>query len=250
MLDPAKVEVRVLIVDDEPLARKRLRRLLGRHPGVVTAGECADGKSALKAVETLQPDLLLLDIQMPGIDGFGVVEQLGPNPLPMVVFVTAFDEHAIHAFEACALDYLLKPVSPARLAKTIARVQKHLAILKAEPSREDGATTSTAPAKFLVRSGQRTSFISPEEIDWIEADGNYAVLHVGGRNHLLRATMSALETDLPANFFRASRSSILNLRRVKELQSAGGDYFAVMSDDARAPLTCGIREIQQRLRAL
>lgn len=129
-------------------------------------------------------------------------------------------------------------------------MQKQLTILKAEPFSQEGATTSTAPAKFLVRSGQHTSFISPEEIDWIEADGNYAVLHVGGRNHLLRATMSALETELPANFFRASRSSILNLRRVKELQSTGGDYFAVMSDDAKAPLTCGIREIQQRLRSL
>jgi two-component system LytT family response regulator len=122
--------------------------------------------------------------------------------------------------------------------------------LAAEPSVQANATATQTHRKFLVRSGQRTSFISPEEIDWIEADGNYAILHVGGRNHLLRATMSALETDLPPTFLRASRSSILNLHRVKEIQSVDGDHFAIMNDDTKAPLTCGIREVQQRLRSL
>jgi two-component system, LytTR family, response regulator len=244
------IEVRTLIVDDEPLARRRLRRLLSQHPGVEIIGECADGAAALQAVQEFSPDLLLLDIQMPGIDGFGVAEGLPPGPLPVVVFVTAFDEHAIHAFEACALDYLLKPVSAARLAKTITRVRQHLSVLRAEPSVQPAATSAPADSRLLVRSGQRTSFISPEEIDWIEAEGNYAILHVGGRNHLLRATMSALEAKLPLTFLRASRFAILNLRRVKEIQSAGGSHFAIMNDETKAPLTCGIRVIQQRLRSL
>lgn len=243
------IDVRTLIIDDEPVARQRLRRLTGQQPGIEIVGECANGADALRAVAQLSPDLLLLDIQMPGIDGFGVVEGLAPGPLPIVVFVTAFDEHAIRAFEACALDYLLKPVTAARLAKAIARVRKYLSVLKAEPSFET-STAAPEPRKFLVRSGQRTSFISPEEIDWIEADGNYAILHVSGRNHLLRATMSALETQLPVDFLRASRFAILNLRRVKEIQSTDGNHFAIMHDDTKAPLTCGIREVQERLRSL
>ena len=243
------VELRTLIVDDEPLARHRLRRMLRQYPGVEVVGECADGMAALRAAQECNPDLLLLDIQMPGLDGFGVVEGLAPGSLPIIVFVTAYDQHAIHAFEACALDYLLKPVSPARLAKTIARARKHLEIVKAT-SPPQPRSTADAQRKFLVRNGQRTSFVSPEEIDWIEADGNYAILHAGGRNHLLRSTMSALENSLPATFLRASRFSILNLRRIKEIQSVGGNHFAIMSDDTKAPFTCSVREVQERLRSL
>ena len=244
------IELRTLIVDDEPLARKRLRRLLSQNPGIDIVCECADGTAALRAVQEHKPDLLLLDIQMPGVDGFGVVEGLVPGPLPIVVFVTAFDQHAIHAFEACALDYLLKPVSSARLAKTITRVRKHLSVIRADRPTGAATTASRTHPKFLVRSGQRTSFISPDEIDWIEADGNYAILHAGGRNHLLRATMSVLENDLPATFLRVSRFSIVNSSRVKELQSVDGNHFAIMRDNTRTPLTRGIREVQERLRSL
>lgn len=243
-------ELRILIVDDEPLARNRLRRLLRQHPDVEVIGECPDGSTALQAVNELKPDLLLLDIQMPGVDGFGVAEGLPPGPLPIVVFVTAFDQHAIHAFEACALDYLLKPVSAGRLAKTINRAKTHLSVIKAAPPLPENSTTPIAEKRFLVRSGQRTTFISPNEIDWIEADGNYAILHAGGRNHLLRSTMSALETMLPSSFFRSSRFSILNLHRIKEIQSVGSNHFAIMRDDTKALLTCSIREIQERLRSL
>lgn len=244
------VELRALIVDDEPLARSRLRRLLRQHPYIEIVGECPDGLAAVRAANEFKPDLLLLDIQMPGLDGFGVVEGLIPGPLPIVVFVTAFDQHAIHAFEACALDYLLKPVSAARLAKTIDRVRKHLSVIKATPVAEESRATPPMERKFLVRTGQRTSFVSPNEIDWIEADGNYAILHAGGRNHLLRSTMSALENALPASFLRTSRFAILNLRRIKEIQSVGSNHFAIMSDNTKAPLTCSIREIQERLRSL
>jgi two-component system LytT family response regulator len=243
-------ELRVLIVDDEPLARQRLRRLLGPHQDAVVVGECADGSAALSAVRELQPNLLLLDIQMPGVDGFGVVEQLGAGSLPIVVFVTAFDQHAVHAFEACALDYLLKPISPARLGKTLDRVRSHLNILSKDVLSETKDSLPDEGVKFLVRSGARTTFISPDEIEWIEADGNYAILHVAGRNHLLRATMSSMEASLPSTFFRASRSCILNLRCVKELQSSGGSHFAVMRDSTKALVTRSIREVQKRLRSL
>lgn len=164
--------------------------------------------------------------------------------------MTAFDEHALRAFEACALDYVLKPISPERLAKSIARVAAQLAALRAEPLVREPIETAPAPARFQVRSGQRTTFIAPEEIDWIEADGNYAILHVGARNHLLRATMAALEAELPATFVRISRSSIANLRRVQELQSQGNTPVAILQDGTRLPVTGSIRELQQRLRAL
>lgn len=243
-------ELRVLIVDDESLARQRLRRLLAKDPEVKVVGECGDGAAALQAARIQNPDLLLLDIQMPQMDGFGVVEGLPPGEGPLVVFVTAFDEHAVHAFEACALDYLLKPVSPARLAKALARVRRHLSAMKANPQTPPTGEASLPATKFLVRCGQRTSFVTPDEIQWIEADGNYAILHAGGRNHFLRATLSALETQLPAHFFRASRSSILNLRCVKELRSVAGNHFALMSDNTETPLTCGIRTVEERLRSL
>jgi two-component system LytT family response regulator len=242
--------LRTLIVDDEPLARQRLRRMLSKETEVEIVGECADGKSALRAIEENDPDLLLLDIQMPGVDGFGVVEHLEPGSLPVVVFVTAFDEHAIHAFEACALDYLLKPVTAARLAKAIERVRKYISAVRAEASVAETTTESPATATFLVRSGQRTSLISADEIDWIEADGNYAILHAGGKNHLLRATMSGLESDLPDNFLRASRFSIVNLCQVKELQSIGGNHFAIMSDGTKTPVTRSIREVEERWRSI
>lgn len=241
--------IKTLIVDDERLARQRLRRLLGQHAEVEIVGECADGATALAAVRESMPDLLLLDIQMPGLDGFGVVEELGAAPRPIIVFVTAFDQHALRAFDACALDYLLKPASPERLARVIGRVQAQLRDAPAARAAEP-ALGSAEGRRFQVRCGQRTSFVLPEEIDWIEADGNYAVLHVGGQRHFLRATMSALEAELPETFARTSRSSIINLRRVRELQSTGSHHFAIMQSEARVPLTCGIRELQQRLRAL
>ncbi len=241
--------IRTLIVDDERLARQRLRRLLGAHPEVEIVGESADGAAAVRAVEELRPDLLLLDIQMPVMDGFGVVEALGTNAAPLIIFVTAFDEHALRAFEACALDYLLKPVSSERLGKSIARVVGQLATLHAAPA-ASAEVAEPMPARFQVRSGQRTAFVAPDEIDWIEADGNYAILHVGARNHLLRATMAALEADLPATFARLSRSSIVNLRRVQELQSLGSNAVAILMDGTRLPVTGSVRELQQRLRTL
>lgn len=241
--------VRTLIVDDEPLARQRLRRMLAKHPEIRVVDECVDGSAALHAVRAHKPDLILLDIQMPGMDGFEVADALSPSLTPLIVFVTAFDEHAIRAFEACALDYLLKPASPARLAKTIARVHNQLATIDDHPVEATGAAGS-APIRFQVRSGQRTSFVSVDQIEWIEADGNYAVLHVGDRNHLLRATMSTLENDLPTTFLRVSRSAIVNLKHVKELRSADGDHVAIIRDETRVPISRSIREVRERLHSI
>lgn len=242
------MRIRTLVVDDERLARQRLRRMLEKHSEIEIIGECADGETAVERAREEEPDLLLLDIQMPRVDGFGVVEALGVcEGRPVVIFVTAFDEHAIRAFEACALDYLLKPVSPARLEKALARAKQHLEAFRAGDSTGNDAQTAK---RFHVRNGQRTSFIAPEEIDWIEAGGNYAVLHVGAHNHLLRATMGSLENDLPKHFARTSRSAIVNLRRVKELQASGSNHFAIMEDEARVPVTGSVRELQERLRRL
>jgi two-component system, LytTR family, response regulator len=244
------VKLRVVIVDDERIARQRLRRMLTNEADVEILAECADGATALGTIDQDKPDLVLLDIQMPGMDGFDVLEKLGPRTLPLIVFVTAFDEHAIRAFESCALDYLLKPTSPARLHRTLARVREHLALVNATPPTRE--TSSSMSRRFSVRSGQRTSFIAPEQIDWIEASGNYAVLHVGNQNHFLRKTMSTLESELPANdFLRVSRSAIVHLNRVKEIQAAAGDrHFAVLIDGQRVPVTRSVRKIGASLRLL
>lgn len=237
----------VIISDDERIARQRLRRLLEQEPAVEIVAECADGKSTIDAVRHQEPNLVFLDIKMPGMDGFDVVEALNPDVQPAIVFVTAFDKHAVHAFETCALDYLLKPVAPGRLTKTLARVRQHL------QSREP-ITAAVSPEqtgqRFAVRSGQTTSLISPQDIDWIEADGNYAILHVGQRNHFLRGTMSALEKELPATAFtRVSRSAILHLDRVKEIRTGpGNQHFAILNDGQQVLITRSIREITKRLR--
>lgn len=240
--------MKLILTDDERIARARLRRLLEMVPDVEILEECADGPATLEAVRKRAPDLLLLDIQMPGMDGFQVFEAL-ENP-PLVVFVTAYDEYAIRAFEASALDYLLKPVSPERLAKALHRVRDRLAMRPASllPA-ADQTQQPPRPARFTIRENDRITIVPVEEIDWVEAAGNYAILHVGPKNHILRQTMSSLESQLPAeSFFRVSRSTILNLRRVKELKSEEAEkIFAILGDGQRIPVTKGLREIQKRL---
>ena len=245
------MNLEVVIVDDERIGRQRLRRLLAKEPEVEVVAECADGSTAVEAVKEHAPDLLFLDIQMPGLDGFQVVDFIAPIAQPAIVFVTAFDKHAVHAFETCAVDYLLKPVEPARLAKTLQRVRAYLTA-SPPPMAARISTSATAPTqRFTVRSGQRTSFVAPEQIDWIEADGNYAILHVGAQNHLLRETMSALEAQLAAgDFLRVSRSAIVRLERVKEMHAGTrGHHFVLLNDGQRVPVTRSVRDIQARVRS-
>ncbi len=245
------LKISTILVDDERIGRSRLRRLLEKEPDLEIVAEYADGGAALEAMRETRPDLLFLDINMPVLDGFDVLEALGPEQQPpAVVFVTAYDEHAVRAFEACALDYVLKPASPERLAKTLERVRQRLSNRAAEPS--PSSAPPPPPPRFTVRSGSRMSFVAPEEIDWVEAAGNYAILHVGGHNHMVRETMAGLEEQLaPLEFLRVSRSGIVNLRRVKELHSpAGGEPAALLHDGQRVPITRPVREVAERLTKL
>jgi two-component system LytT family response regulator len=239
--------LRVLIVDDERIARQRLRRLLEKEEHIEVAGECSDGRSVVNAVREHHPDLVLLDIKMQDMNGFDVIRALDPCEHPAVVFVTAFDNHAVHAFETCALDYLLKPVAAARLARTLIRVRQHLHSIRGASS---PPVALGIDRRFSVRCGYRTTFVGPEQIDWIEASGNYAILHVDAQSHLLRETMAHLESVLPpAGFMRVSRSAIIHLSRVKEIQSTStGHHFAVLRSGMRVCVTKSIREVAARLR--
>jgi two-component system, LytTR family, response regulator len=253
------MSLRTLIVDDEDLARERLRTLLAREPDVEVIGECATGAEAVAAVRALKPDLLLLDIQMPEMDGFDVLRKLG-SELPAVIFVTAFDRYAVKAFEVHALDYVLKPFKPARLSQAVALARVRLvqrggdalterirALLEERAASEPAWVTRVA-----VRQGERVRFVKVDDIDWIEASGNYVVLHVGADKHLLRETLGALETKLsPKQFLRLSRSAIVNLERVREAQPGFNDqHVVVLAGGTRLPMTRGLRELQERLRSL
>ncbi len=251
-------KLRVVIVDDEPLARAGLKRMLGAERDVELLAECADGAAAVQATREHRPDLLLLDIQMPGMDGFGVLRAL-EEPWPAVVFVTAFDQHAVRAFEARALDYLLKPTTRARLREALDRARARCAsgvaptippgLLELLAERESAAGRVR---RLTVRNGERVTFVTVEDLDWIEAAGNYVVLHVGKETHILRETMSTLESQLPANqFLRVSRSAIVNLRRVKELQAvAPGENVCILGDGQRVAMTRTLREVEEKLRFL
>jgi two-component system LytT family response regulator len=247
------MKLKVIIVDDERMARTRLRRMLEKDPDVEIVAECEDGHSAVAAVLEESPDLILLDIQMPEMDGFEMLEALGPERTPEVVFVTAYDEHAIHAFEEHALDYLMKPVAPERFTKMLARVRERR--MQAHRGQESlvemlAQRKEARGTRLVVRSGERTTFVAPEEIDWVEAAGNYAILHLGKRTHILRETMNALESQLPGDLFcRVSRSAILNLRRVKELQSLSpGDHVAILDEGQRVAISRSLREVEERLK--
>lgn len=251
------MKMKAVIVDDEALARARLRRLLSSEADVEIVAECADGVAALEAVKEHVPDLLLLDVQMPEMDGFDVVRNLDTARLPAIVFVTAYDQHAVKAFEARALDYLLKPTSQARLQEALARARERMraspgsalpqSLLELLAERE---AATNRPRRLAVRSGERTSFVVTNDVDWFEAAGNYVVLHVGKETHIVRETMSALETQLAGGpFLRVSRSAILNLQRVKELQSiTAGEHVAILHDGQKVAITRSVREIEERLR--
>lgn len=246
--------IRTILVDDDRVGRSRLRRMLQTEPDIEVLAECSDGTAASQAMRDQVPELLFLDINMPGMDGFEVLEALGPGHQPRaVVFVTAYDEHAVRAFEACALDYMLKPVSRERLTKALARARERL-----RTTTWAGEESLAAPGafshshRFTVRSAGRMHFVAPDEIDWAEAAGNYVILHVGASNHMIRETMSGLEARLAtADFLRVSRSAIVNLRRVKELStSSDGDEAAILANGQRIRVTRSLREIAERLAAL
>jgi two-component system LytT family response regulator len=224
-----------LVVDDEPLARANIVSLLRTDPDVRVLGECSSGVDAAKVVRELRPSLLFLDVQMPGCDGFGVLEELGTDVPPAVVFVTAYDQYALKAFEAEALDYLLKPFDNARFFRALSRAKASLARRPTDHRRFE---------RIMVRSAGRISFLRAEEIDWIEAADYYSCLHVGPRTHLLRRSMAELERDLEAErFCRIHRSTIVNLARVRDLcRDLGGEYEVVLRDETRLKVSRGYHE--------
>src|SRR5579871_1470369 len=244
--------MRILIVDDEPLACERIRTLLNGAANVQIAGECHDGRSAVAAIRSLAPDLVFLDVQMPEMDGFAVLRQLerqrgsGLAELPVVVFVTAYDQYALKAFEVCALDYLLKPFDRERFSRALARARVELDRRKSGEVNEQvlKLLVNLEQArkyleKLMIHEGGRVFFLRADEIDWIEAAGNYARLHVGKQEHLYRETMAKLESQLnPDRFARIHRSAIVNTERVKELQPCfRGDYVIVLRDNQKLTMS-------------
>ena len=223
-----------VVVDDEPLARANIVNLLRKDPEISVLGECGSGTDAVRVVRELRPSLLFLDVQMPGCDGFDVVESLGADVPPAVVFVTAYDRYALKAFEAEALDYLLKPYADPRFFRVLSRAKAALA----------HRSLKSGWDRIMIRSAGRISFLPAEEIDWIEAADYYSGLHAGARTHLLRRSMTELERDLePNHFCRIHRSTIVNLSRVRELRlDAGGEYEVVLLDETRLKVSRGYRE--------
>jgi len=247
------VKTRVLVVDDEPLARERVRSLLLSLPDIECIGECADGISAVAAVRKDSPDIVLLDVQMPELDGFGVISQLSGGKMPAVIFVTAYDRFALKAFEVHAVDYLLKPFDKDRFITALSRatdqvkrqqageLSQRLTALLADVRPEQKPKQLD---RIAVKSSGRVVFVKVDEIDWVEAADNYVSLHVGTETHLHRETMASIEGQLPPEkFMRISRSTIVNMDRIKELQPLfHGEYTVILRNGTKLTLSRSYRE--------
>ncbi len=246
------MKIRALIVDDEPLARERISSLLAEDPDVEVIGECSDGREALEEIRQQSPDLVFLDVQMAEMDGFAVLDELGEGRIPAIIFVTAYDQHALKAFEFHALDFLLKPFDRERFDRALSRIKDHLQfatpgvlsqrilnlledLKRPQPGYVD---------RLALKTGGRVSFLKADEIDWIEGEGNYARLHVAKQSHLIRETMNQLEGRLdPTRFLRIHRSTIVNTERIKEIQPLfNGAYGVLLKDGTRLTLSRGYRE--------
>ena len=241
--------------DEEPLAREGLRMLLADDPEIAAVLEAKNGREAVQCVREGRPDLVFLDVQMPEMDGFSVVGEIGPEQMPAVVFVTAHDQYAIRAFEINAIDYLLKPVTGERFVQSLARAKARLRTRESQESRQILSLLETiaSPRRYLkrmaVQSAGKTSFIGVEDVDWIRAAENYVELHVAQARHLLLVAMNTLEKSLdPETFVRIHRSLIVNLHRVKEIQPAShGEYVLLLHSGVR--LQSG-RTYHERVKAL
>ena len=251
-------KIKTIIVDDEPLARRNLRVLLERDPQIEILDECRNGREAVKAINTLSPDLIFLDIQMPEMDGFDVLARVGPEHIQAIIFVTAFDQYALKAFDVHAIDYLLKPFDDERFARALERAKSQIAareinqlsgrllalLEERETERKGSKPESPYLTRLMIKASSRVMLLKVDEIDFIEADGNYAKLHTGRKTHLLREKMNDLEGRLdPAKFVRIHRSIIVNLDRIKELHPHfNGDYVVVLEDGRQLKLSRTRRE--------
>lgn len=268
--------IRVLLADDEPLARRRLLRFLRVEPDVEVVAECGGGEAALAALQGQEVDLALLDVQMPDVDGFQVVSTYGAERMPAVIFVTAYDEYAVRAFEVHALDYLLKPVTAERFQAAFRRARRQLErdvaartgerlkallaqVIEGEPALVGGpsGTPALTPTRYAdrltVKADGRVFVVRIADVDWIEAHGNYVRVHAGAATHLIRETISAVESSLnPAHFARIHRSTIVNIDRIKEMQPwFAGDYVLILKDGTRLKLTRTYRDqLQLRLHTI
>jgi len=243
--------IRVLLSDDEALARERLRGLLEDEPDLEIVAECGDGKSAIALIKREKPDLVFLDIQMPEVDGFGAVSALRDQPMPLTIFVTAYDRYAMKAFEVHALDYLLKPVAKDRLSEALEHARKQLQ----QPSEAtfqrrvlnllaELDSRPSAPQRIVIKADGEIVCLRPAEIDWAESAGNYVCLHVGAATHILRETITSLEGRLGQHqFLRVHRSTLVNVDRIKTLRpSLYGDYSILLRDGTKLTLSRGFRE--------
>lgn len=256
--------IRTVVVEDEPVSRDRLVALLADEPEVEVVATCADGRSAVETIATAEPDLVLLDIQLPELDGLSLARTLSGERRPAVVFITAHDQYALPAFEIHALDYLLKPFSEERFRESLAHVRRHLQqkratalgqqIIDMMPGVGFAGLPATPvprrPQRIAVKGSGRVYFVKVDDIDYCEAAGNYACLHTGGRTHLIRETMNSLEARLDAEVFvRIHRSVIVNVERIHEIQSTfGGESIVKLRDGTRLTMSRTYRDaLQSRL---
>ena len=254
--------MKVMIIDDEPLARQRIRMLLEKELDVELIGEFQNGKDALSPIEKLQPELIFLDVQMPEMDGFQMLSKLSRNDWPIIIFTTAYDQYALQAFEIHAIDYLLKPFKPARFREALQRAREHhthqtsqdvsskLQALLASTGTNESRPADKYLQRLTVKSEERITLVKTTDIECIESAGNYVVAKVGKENHILRESLSALEQNLdPSHFIRISRGAIVNLEFVRELSVLfKGEYAVILKDGKELTMTRGIREMEQALR--
>lgn len=244
------MRIKALIVDDEPLARDRIRELLKEHPEVEIIGEARNGQEAIASVTNHNPDLVFLDVQMPDLDGFSVLQNLKTDQLPLIIFVTAYDQHALRAFDVHAVDYLMKPFDRQRFAEAVEQAKVFMKGAK-EPDTtrilnmlQELRTGARHLERFAVKNGETVFFVRAEDVDAIEAQGNYVRLNLAGSSHLLRDTLNNIEAQInPRMFVRIHRRTIVNIDRVKEVQTwARGEYRVVLSTGAHYTLSRSYRQ--------
>lgn len=245
--------MRVLIVDDEPLARDGLRLLLSQEQDLTICGECKNGLEAVQAIGALQPDLVFLDINMPGLTGLEVVTEVGTNNMPLVIFLTAYDQHAVEAFTLNALDYLLKPVAEERFRDSVRRARGKLQQQQLQSQQDQlgkmlahlsQQMTPVKAERLMIRSASHVYFVKPADITWVEADGDYVSIHTSGKKHLVRETMKQMEERLATQGFqRIHRSSLVNLNAIRELiADDNGDYRVILHDSTTLKLSRSYRD--------
>lgn len=248
--------IRAVIVDDEPLAREGVRLHLENEPDIDVAGEAGGGEEAVSLIEEVRPDLLFLDVQMPGLDGFAVLEAVGAANMPVTIFTTAYDQFAVRAFDAHAVDYVLKPYDRERFHRAVERARERIQARRTagvdgrlESLIGELRSRSRYVERLVVRAGGRIVILRTADVQWIEAASNYVRIHVGGKDHLLRETMTALESRLdPSEFVRIHRSTIVRIDCIRELEPLfQGDYVVILDDGTRLTSSRGYRDRLQEL---